>query len=1236
MSKVLPFTLRKKDFTDFSPDRAVEFFRKLLWAEASRVGIGGDLIHVPGCINVADGGIDALINEAKPSNEELIPNGTTGFQIKSSDLEPAECVKELHEGGDQNRPIKPEIKRILDNGGNYVLVLFADISSPMKRRRTEKIQNELAKYSYKNTVRVYTADQLKEFSNRFIGLVIWLKPELSKSLPYNRWASHHDVKTPETYIYDDERRNWMESVRAELRNLGDKCPIYRLSGLPGIGKTRLVFEALSDDDLKYRVIYVRADQFKGSSDYTALQINSHLSAILVIDECDLGSHAEFVKTFAGGDSRFAVITMSHDIGGVPPPTNLYTLPPLKTDKISQLLKAEAPHLPTDVVSKLSVFADGYPRIATILADSYRMGDDSADKFIRIPDDDLMDRLMGKGILAPSKFEKTVKVLTGISLFRKVGYVGRLNYEAKWLSEYTKVDIYDFEEIVSEQKERGIIQGQYYIYVTPFMLRVHLLSKWWKAHGLSSEHFDEFVTSIPAEFREDMFVRFTEHIPYIPTAKRGRDFVKTLLDKDGIFADGSFLKTRLGADFFLKLADADPPTALACLMRTIGTWDKNELLQFTTGRREIVWALERIAIWRDLFPNAARLLLALGDAENETWSNNASGVFSELFSPAYGEVAPTEASPQERFPILEEAINSTSKNRRFLAVQACNRALESQHFMRMIGGGRQGVLKEPERWKPETYKELFDAYRRVWSLISGKLDDLKKDEQKEAVAILLQRSRGLGGIENLSDMVVNTLNMMVEKSYVDKKALLSEVLRFLHYEGKTASHKTRQRWEQLKDQLYREDFSSLLHRYVGMNLIIDKVDEEGNYLDTTQSRTDELAHYALENWVELEAELEWLVTEEAQNGFIFGYSLGSLDEEISLLPRLNNAQSKAGENASLAFLGGYYKAIFEVDRERWENQLDVFAKDKELSTWVPELTWRSGMSDQAAIRIISLAENKILSFENFRMFGYGSSIQDISNNVFQRWIRFLINIPDIESTYIALELFHSYYGRKESKYVPPEELTYGLLTHPLFFQETKTRQPGTMDEFHWTELGKYFVSLYTKRSLELVDTMLEHFGEEGTILGGFFSKAKDILGIIAQQFPREVWERVARYLGPPIDTRAFHLKEWLRGSSFIGGEHLGTLPIFPLNAIWEWVDEAVDERAWYFASFVPNKLFLGKEKPCFARQVLIRYGTREDVRRNLMANFSTEGWSGSESVHLERKKRSLLEYKNEETNNNVIS
>jgi hypothetical protein len=57
--------------------------------------------------------------------------------------------------------------------------------------------------------------------------------------------------------------------------------------------------------------------------------------------------------------------------------------------------------------------------------------------------------------------------------------------------------------------------------------------------------------------------------------------------------------------------------------------------------------------------------------------------------------------------------------------------------------------------------------------------------------------------------------------------------------------------------------------------------------------------------------------------------------------------------------------------------------------------------------------------------------------------------------------------------------------------------------------------------------------------------------------------------------------------------------------------------------------------CWAREVLVRYGDREDVRRNLVANLSSESWSGPTSVHYQAKRDMLAEFREQERDKNVL-
>lgn len=211
-----------------------------------------------------------------------------------------------------------------------------------------------------------------------------------------------------------------------------------------------------------------------------------------------------------------------------------------------------------------------------------------------------------------------------------------------------------------------------------------------------------------------------------------------------------------------------------------------------------------------------------------------------------------------------------------------------------------------------------------------------------------------------------------------------------------------------------------------------------------------------------------------------------------------------------------------------------------------------------------------------------------------------------------------------------------MSHESLFQNFDAFSRDQMDSHYWTEIGQAFVQLYPKKSLIIADKILEHFGETGTILESFYSRENNILNGITRRYPKEVWMRITKYLGPPIDSRAFYITQWLRGRDLFGEEKEGGLSLIPLEDVWNWIDGDVEKRAWYLASFVPKMLFHQEQRVCLAREVLVRYGEREDVRRNLIANFSTEGYSGPASLHYREKRQKLLDFRKEEKDEKVKS
>jgi len=180
-----------------------------------------------------------------------------------------------------------------------------------------------------------------------------------------------------------------------------------------------------------------------------------------------------------------------------------------------------------------------------------------------------------------------------------------------------------------------------------------------------------------------------------------------------------------------------------------------------------------------------------------------------------------------------------------------------------------------------------------------------------------------------------------------------------------------------------------------------------------------------------------------------------------------------------------------------------------------------------------------------------------------------------------------------------------------------------------------INKFPETGIELAENIFKFFGSKMGIVGGFDSEGiSEILWEVTKKNPKAIWQKLTAYLDSPKGDRAFFIMRWLGGE--MGFKNTaGAIELFDAEDVWKWVDEKPDERARLFAHFISPVLFHSTDKTCFAREILVRYGDRDDVYGSLSANYSTESWSGPASIHYASKKKSLLEFKKEEKNEKVI-
>ena len=581
------------------------------------------------------------------------------------------------------------------------------MASPELNKRRRHIETYLKEQcEYENPkVKVWSQDDLINFLDEFPLLVLGLRGLLgAKFKPHWSWLKADSMQVP---VSEQSQKKLVTKIQNELRR-NDRAVYVPVWGDPGVGKTRLVLEATRADDLSPLVVYYRSvSEFESSVLMNAICLNENLSAIIVIDGCEPHSQIRIWDELKHQGDRIKLITISNSYDKIPEDVSDCEVLRLNNEQISEIIQHyKVPKFQADRHTDL---CSGSPLMANhvgkVLAHA------SGDASEVLSQDSIYKRfyvdLERENLDNPAVQQKEL-VLQHIALFKQFGYERSVVDDAKAIAKkvetaYPQITWMRFRKIVRDLKKDGLLKGEYTFNITPKALHIKLWTEWWDVYGTGFD-LEEFIQDLTPKLVE----WFCEMFKYAAESEAASRIVEDLLGPNGPFHNDANLRTRLGSRFFLALTEASPKSALRCLMRIMKTWNKADFLQFTVGRRNVIWALEKIAVWEDLFANAAQLLLALGEAENEGCSNNASGVFAGLFSSGPGRVAPTEVPPTERLPVLKKAFESGSKERRALALRGCAVALHSGSFSRIGSAEYQGLRPEPNLWMPETYGELWEG------------------------------------------------------------------------------------------------------------------------------------------------------------------------------------------------------------------------------------------------------------------------------------------------------------------------------------------------------------------------------------------------------------------------------------------------------------------------------------------------------------------------------------------------
>lgn len=705
-----PFSVGADDIERIRSADFSQFVNRLLEAEVAAGGMAGTALESTYRDNTADGGVDAALRQATKTT--WIPAGESAWQFKAGDLPPAKCKEEL-EGASY-------ALGILRAGGKYRLVLGDSMTSAKIANRRNALRekaNELGISLEPDSIEVIGADGLARWVEQYPALAV--SPLLGGAgfvgQTFEEWSRSR--RHQGEWITSESRQNAIDGIRQVLE--GDSQRDIHIDGVSGLGKTRLVLEALRGHALEPLTVYApAADDFQ-SPTLALLQAQGR-TAVVVVDECDARRHEVYASVLAQ-DTSLRLVTMGEPTGNSTR-SAMVGLDGLEDGAMTSLLRANEPTLWSEAISVIVDLADGNVDYALKAAKALlAAGGGYAGKLVSEAD---ISRFITDQLPEGALF-----LASGVlALFSRIGFDAEVAGELQLVSTQLGIPESEMRSAAWHLERHGLLtqQGRFRS-VGPHPVALYLASVAWQEFG--NRIVDELLPHLDEEMTERLFRRAAD----IGDPEVSRHAVDRAMAADGVLGSWEQLATGGRSRLLMHLAVLAPAATAVRLEALISEATEGELAAYKSVRRDLIWAVEKLVWHTETFEVAADMLLRLALAENEDFSNNATGTWVGLF----GTMLPaTAAGPETRLAYLTDVARAHDPRIRRLFVKAASHALD-RHETTMVSGELQGGTVVEPRGTPATYGEAWAYRNKVVDLLRAMVsDDPEPEIAQEALSVMV--------------------------------------------------------------------------------------------------------------------------------------------------------------------------------------------------------------------------------------------------------------------------------------------------------------------------------------------------------------------------------------------------------------------------------------------------------------------------------------------------------------------
>ena len=602
----------------------------------------------------------------------------------------------------------------------------------------------------------------------------------------------------------------IDEIIQAIRDNSTQCSKIRMIGLSGLGKTKIMLNALDTDELKWNVRYCdcgKEDSAMVKAGIEKMCLNKD-AFYLVLDNCPQNLASEINYILKKHNIQMPVLSIFNDrTERTDDVFNVLLIDTEDTEEIVKSIISQRISKDEFIIQRLLSFAANNPQMAVLFAKAFKENPD--DNLSILSHSQFLDKLLFNTADSDERI-----VLQSFSLFDFIGVENENRKQLKFISTNENITSLNGSETFKENLfiatykkflKRQIFEKKgSYTGIRPKPLAWYLLGEW--LAKIDSGRMLNVINDIQAfdDSNGIMLESMCRQLAFMNISPDAVKMLEAICGQHGPFANADVVYTKMGSRLLRAFSEVNSLAVSGCLYNIISTTTVDKLKNYTGCRRDLVLTAQKLAFDKTTFKSGAEILFYLANAENERWANNATNSFTSLFSV---HLPATSVNLAERVNILIEI--KKKSNYQELYVKALQNALIVDAGFYMGGAEQQGT-KHLQNYEPD------DKEKTVYldKCLSFLIDEIKL-ETSNADKVLCNCIRSLCRL-GYYDLIIKYIKAFISLGKNNYDYLLTSLQDLLRFEAAFLLPEQKQEVLQIKNSLKSDDFVSTL-KYIERDL-----------------------------------------------------------------------------------------------------------------------------------------------------------------------------------------------------------------------------------------------------------------------------------------------------------------------------------------------------------------------------------------------------------------------------------